>query len=150
MFPVNTRIPQDYRLPYCSDSWSWCYPSQEKGAQVRRMCQESIASTRWARRESHGKIGTLRRHSLRGYLVFGSGKVRLFQTWISLLAISTLVRWNGVVSATAAVDMQSEVPSSVWKTPARWHSSNLPADVLIIWHQKFVPRIFSQLVSSTN
>jgi len=45
------------------------------------------------RRERHGKIWTppRRRHS-RGLLVFGSERVRLFQTWISLLAISTLVR----------------------------------------------------------
>jgi len=51
-----------------------------------------ITSTRRARRESHGKIFTPRRHSLRGLLVFGSRMVQLFQTWISLLVISTLVR----------------------------------------------------------
>jgi len=45
-----------------------------------------IFSTRRARRESHGKIWTPRRHSLRGLCVFLSGRVRLFQTSISLLA----------------------------------------------------------------
>jgi len=61
----------------------------------RRSGEADVAeftSTRLARRENHGKILTPRRHSLRGLLVFGSGRVRLFQTSISLLAISTLVR----------------------------------------------------------
>ena len=66
------------------------------------------------RRENHGKIFSPRRHSLRGLLVFGSGMVQLYQTWISLLVISTLVRWSGVVSESAVVDMKSEVLSSVW------------------------------------
>jgi len=61
-----------------------------------------IASTHRAWRESHGKILTPGRQSMRGFFVFRSRRIRPFQTWISLLAISTPVRWSGVVSAAAA------------------------------------------------
>ena len=71
-----------------------------------------IASKRRARRGNKLVMLTPQYHSLRGLPVVGSGTVRAFQTWISVLAILTLVNWNHVFTeaAAAVVDMKSKVP----------------------------------------
>jgi hypothetical protein len=76
------------------------------------------------------------RHSLRVFLVFGSGRVRLFQTWIFLLAILTLVRrkFTQIVSSYARRETTAHRCRTCFKNLA----------------PKNVPTNFSHDVSGTN